>query len=161
MICVGEIINTHGLKGEVKVNSKFRYKHKIFQPKKNLFIEDVKAPVVIKKHRHHKNNDLLLFEKHEDINDVLIYKGSKIFVPREALPKDIIIPEDLIGFIVKYQAKEIGQIKHFFNNKAHDVLIIEGNQQHYLPYVNDLIKKIDLENKIVFVNEIEGIFDEN
>ncbi len=162
MVCVGEIINTRGLKGEVKINSNFRFKSDIFKPNQVIFIGSKKDKVVIKNHRFYHNYDYLFFNDHDNINDVLIYKGENIYIDRLDLKKDAILSEDLIGYQVVASSKIIGVVEKFFNNNSHDVLVIKGEKSnHFLPHVEEFIKSVDHQKKLIDINEIEGLLNDN
>ena len=88
---VGKIINTHGIRGEVRVLSTSDFTDERFMPGNALYLFDKGAlvkEVVVKTHRKHKQFDLLSFEKLEDINLIEGFKGF-----------DIKISEDLITII--------------------------------------------------------------
>ena len=85
MVCVGEIVNTHGIKGELRIVSDFKYKDKVFINGNKLYLGKRKQKVVITSYRKHKNYDMVKFEGIDDINDAIIFKGDDVFVKRESL----------------------------------------------------------------------------
>lgn len=161
MICIGEIVNTHGLKGEVKVVSYFKYKEAAFKKGSYIFIGEQKEKLKIKTHRIQKNFDLLSFENHESINDVLAYKGEFIFIIREDLEEEF-INEDLLGYDVVYDDEVIGSVANLFNNNAHDIMIVKnGSKKYLIPCVNSFFKKVDKTKKQIQLEKTEGIINEN
>lgn len=72
MLYIGDLVNTHGIKGEVRIISNFKYKNIIFKPNNDLYINNEKLK--IKTYRKHKNYDMVTFENYNDINDVLKFK---------------------------------------------------------------------------------------
>ena len=70
-ICVGKIVNTFGIKGELKVISDFEYKDRVFIKGFNIYVGEYKYKEVIESHRVHKNNDLILFNGYTDINEYI------------------------------------------------------------------------------------------
>ena len=61
MIYVGRLVNTHGIKGEVKILSDFKYKDVIFKKGSTFYIND--DEYVIKSYRKHKNFDMVIYYK--------------------------------------------------------------------------------------------------
>ena len=76
-IYIGEIVNTHGLKGEIRILSDFEYKKEAFKIGKKMYIGKNKEEVTIQTYRTHKEFDMFTFEGLSEINDVIIYKGEK------------------------------------------------------------------------------------
>ena len=74
-IYIGEIVNTHGLKGEVRLLSDFEYKKEAFLLGNKVYIGKNKEEVTIKTYRVHKEYDMFTFENLNTIDDVIIYKG--------------------------------------------------------------------------------------
>lgn len=161
-IYVGEIVNTHGLKGEVRLLSNFERKDLIFKTNFNIYVGDKKEKLTINSYRVHKNFDMLTFKNITNINDVITYKGEKIYVLREEIGTEIVLKNDLIGFDVIYENKNIGKVAYFFNNNAYDIIGIKGeNKDFFVPYLDHFIEKIDFKNKIICVVKMEGLIDED
>ena len=79
-VLVGKIVNTHGLKGEVRILSDFKYKDKVFIPDMNIYIGKDKICEKINTYRHHKIFDMITMNGYNDIDQVLKYKGDYVFV---------------------------------------------------------------------------------
>lgn len=160
-VYIGEIVNTHGIKGEVRIISDFKYKKEVFKKDFNLYIGDDKTKLVINTYRIHKNYDMVTFIGINDINDVLDYKGKKVYINRDEIEFSGILDTDIIGLEV-ITDKKIGIVKDIMKTKAHDILVVEENDSRYLiPYIKEFVDKIDLKNKKIYIKEIEGLIDEN
>lgn len=160
-IYIGQIVNTHGIKGEVRIKSDFKYKKDIFKKDFNIYIGNDKIKQTINTYRIHKDYDMITFNNITDINDVLDYKGLNVYVVREELNIDGILDEDIIGMNVYSDTKEIGLVTDILKSKAHDILVIEKDKKRYLvPYIDEFVN-IDINNKKIMINEIEGLLDEN
>ena len=81
-IKVGKIINTHGIKGELRILSNFQYKDRIFKPNITLYIGENKIPEIIKTYRHHKDYEMVTFNNYNNINEVLKYLKSNVYIKR-------------------------------------------------------------------------------
>ena len=157
MVNIGKLVNTHGIKGEVKVISNFKYKDEVFKKNNIIYIND--KSYTIKTHRKHQKFDLLTFENYENINDVLDLKGSLIYINREDYTFEGILNEDLYGKKVYDKDKYIGNLKEIINNKNQELLVIEKDEKTYLvPYVDEFVKEI---NEDIKLDLIKGLIDEN
>ena len=81
-ITVGKIVNTHGIKGELRILSSLSEQEKkaIFQVGSHLIIDGISYEIT--SYRRHKNYDMVKFKGINYINDVLKYKGKKVYVLR-------------------------------------------------------------------------------
>ena len=161
MVYVGEIVNTHGIKGELRIVSDFKYKDKVFIKGNKLYLGKRKQKVVITSYRKHKNYDMVKFEGIDDINDAIIFKGDDVFVKRESLDIDGYVDEDIIGLKVYDEDKLIGKVTSIIKNKQEILLVKNRNKTYLIPFVDEFIKNIDLDKKILSINVIEGLLDEN
>ena len=158
MIEIGKVTNTHGIKGEVRILSNFKYKSLVFQKGNHLYIDE--DNLVIDTYRVHKNYDMVTFEGIDDINDVLKYKGKKVYIKSEEYVFPDYLNEQLIGANVYGEGKLIGVLADVRQNPTQELLVIKGKNKEYLvPYVETFIKSIS-ENKIE-LNLIEGLIDED
>ncbi len=158
-LTIGKIVNTHGIKGEIRIKSYPELPlEKIYQKKMRVYLGANKDEFIILGHRIHKNLDMITFEGVDNINEVLKYKGEPIFIKRSdlQLENDFIL-EDLIGFKVKSNNKEYGLIRDYQNNNGNIVIEVNGSKKFYIPYIDKYIKKIDLENKEIIVSEVEEL----
>ena len=66
-VCIGKLVNTHGIKGEVKLLSNFEYKNKVFVVGMNFYIGEDKEKVTVNSYRHHKVFDMVTFKEYNYI----------------------------------------------------------------------------------------------
>jgi 16S rRNA processing protein RimM len=164
---VGKIVNTQGIKGEVRVISSTDFAEERFKPGNTLYLfQENKAepiPLVVKTHRPHKQFVLLSFEGYPSINDVEKFKGSMLKVKgsdRQELPAGDYYFDQIIGLHVwTEEGEEIGVIKEILQPGANDVWVVKRNKKPdlLLPYIDDCVKKVDLEGKKVIVHLLEGL----
>ena len=159
-LLVGKFINTHGIKGEIRLISNFERKDLVFKKGIKVYINN--KEFTINSYRLHKNFDMLTFQEINDINDILIYKGSNVFVKRDSIPSNINLKSDLINYEIVYNNKIIGKLCDFFNNSKYDLMVIKNDKKEYLvPYLDNFIEKIDKNLKQIFIINMEGLIDEN
>ena len=153
-ICVGKIINTFGIKGELKIVSDFEYKDRIFIKEFPIYVGELKYKEIVDTHRIHKNYDLVVFKGYTNINEVLKYKGNNIYVLRDDLKLDNneYLLSDLIGFKVFDNKIEIGTVIDYEKTPNNVLFKVKGTKLFYIPEYSDYIEEIDIENKKIVTN---------
>ena len=99
---VGQIVNTHGIKGEVKVKSNSDFTETRFQPGEQLLVK-------------HNNTEI-------------------VYTP-------------------------IGRVINIYETGANDVWVVKGEKEYLIPYIEDVVKDIDIENKTIKITPMEGLLD--
>ena len=156
MLYIGDLVNTHGIKGEVRIISFFKYKETVFKPNNYLYIKSEKLK--IKTYRKHKNYDMVTFENYNDINDVLKFKGEKVYIDKEDYTFKGPLNEDLYGKKVYDKGKYIGTLTNIINNNGKETLVIKGKKEYLVPYVDEFVKNIGDDIKL---DLIKGFIDED
>lgn len=158
-IQVGRLVNTHGLRGEVKVLSQSDFKEERFKKGSTLFIGDIL--VTVKSHRVHKNFDLLTFEEFNHINQVEKYKGTPLFVDAETigdLKEDEFYYHELEGMQVSDGSSVIGSVLEVRENPGNDLLVVKTpNKTILIPFVSEIVKDVNKEENTIIVHVIEGL----
>ena len=152
---LGKIVNTHGIKGEIRILSDFKYKEQVFKKGNNIYIGRDKIKEVLNSYRVHKNYDMVTLEGINDINDVLKYKGMNVYIDRNEYKFEGIIYEDLIGMKVLSDSKEIGVIEEVLNSSAHPIIKLDNGVM--IPFIDEFILNVDLAKKEVKVKLIDGL----
>ena len=161
LIKIGKIVNTHGIKGELRILSKFPYKDKVFINNMKIYI-DKKDIEIINTYRRHKNFDMITLKGYNNINEVLKYKGKYVYIDSSDIKLDNNkhLDEELIGLTVIYENVEKGIIKDIERYDKTVLFNIKSNNKNYLiPYNDNLIDKIDINNKKIYIKDIKGLFE--
>lgn len=158
LICIGKIVNTHGIKGEIRLLSNFYEKELVFKPKFKIYIGEEKEVQEINTYRRHKQFDMITLKGILDINLVIKYKGKKVYINKDDLNlKDNYLLEDLIGMNIICDSENLGIVKDILDNKAGKLLYISFAKNYYIPYNNYYIKKVDLLKKEVKVEHVKDL----
>lgn len=155
---IGKIINTHGIKGEIRIISDFDYKEKAFKVGTHLIIEDKKYE--IKSYRRHKNYDMVTLDNYKNINEVLFLMKKKVYKETKELKleKNEILDSELITYRVIDKNKNCGIIKEIFKaSPTNKIIRVEFNHEVLIPLSSPMIKKISKEKKEVEVELIDGM----
>ena len=159
-INVGKIVNTHGLKGELKILSDFDLKNQVFVIGKNIYIGDSYIKEEIASYRKHKEFDMITLKNYNNINQVLKYLKKKVYVKREDLNIDKYLMTDLIGLDVYLKEQKIGKIIDFVYNGSNKLLVVEGLKKFYIPMVEDFVNKVDINNcKVDVTDNVKGLIE--
>lgn len=166
-ISVGKILNFHGIQGEAKVG---------FSKNQQDFLKSLKV-VFIKKDtdytklevssvRFNKTFALIKFKGINSINDLMPYKGCLLFVEqstiRENLGEDEFLIDELTGLeVFDLKGEKIGVVIGVSNNGANDMLSVKSKTKKIslVPFVKALVPEVDIKNKKVVVNNIEGLIE--
>lgn len=152
-INIGKIVNTHGIKGELRILSDFKYKDKVFKKGFKFYIGKDKEELIVNSYRYHKIFDMVTFNDLNDINLVLKYKGKEVYINEEDLDLDgEIYIDNLIGYKVVVGDKDIGVVTDVMHMKANDILRVNDI---LIPYVKEFILKI--EDNTIYVKDVGGL----
>ena len=102
---------------------------------------------------------MVTLEGYNDINEVLKYKGKKVYINRDdlELASDDYLLEELIDCNVVYNGNILGKIGEIVYNNGNILLKVNGDKSFYIPVKGDYIEKVSINNKEVIVNNIEGL----
>lgn len=162
----GKIINTHGLRGEVKVVTWTDYPE-VFEDIAFVWVKrrSGEERLDIKNIKYQKNNIIVKFAQINSIEEAEQYKNLVLLVDRDQMPP---LPEgmnyivDLIGLEVYDEAGEkIGEIADVINTGANDIYDVkrEGKRNLLLPVIDECVLNVDVENGRVTVHIMEGLDD--
>ncbi len=161
---IGQIVNTFGIKGMVKVNpftddiSQFEEMETILVDKKGNLLE-----IQIEEVKYSKNQVLLKLKGIETVEEAEKYRNCYLKLPREKarkLPKNTYFIADLIGLeVYTEEGKLLGKVDDIYNTGASDIYVIkdELGKQILLPAIKDVIKQIDLEQEKIVVHLLDGL----
>lgn len=161
-LCIGKIVNTHGIKGEVRLLSNFKFKEKVFVEDFVIYIGREKYKEVINSYRHHKQFEMITIKGITNINDVLKYKGEKVYINKLDLNlgREEYLDEDLVNFDVIVNDEVVGKVVDIEKNTYQKQLIVNKNEKEYLvPLVYGIIKNINLDDETIVLEDIKGLLD--
>lgn len=166
---VGRIVNTHGIKGEVRVISTTDFEDVRFAPGNRLaiFKKDDKKPiwVTVESARRHKNFILLTFEGLNNINLIEHFKEGLLKVTKDQLEEDELRENEFYYFeiigceVFSEEGEGLGTITDILETGANDVweLKAPNGKKHYIPYIEDVVKEINIDEKKIVIHVMEGL----
>ena len=161
---IGQIVNTFGIKGFVKVNpwvndvTRFDDLKKVYikirKEEKVLEIEEVK---------YHKNQVLLKFKGIETVEQAEMLRNAILEIDRkDAIPLEegeYFIADLLESEVYTDEGEKLGILEDIFNTGSNDIYVVKNElgKSILLPRIKDVFKEIDVENKKIIVHLIEGL----
>lgn len=163
---VGVIANTHGIRGEVKVYPTTDDINR-FEKLKKCILDTGKEYIDlnVESVKFFKNMVILKFKEYNNINDIECYKGKDILVSRDnavKLEKGEYYIADILGAkVILEDGSEFGVLEDVMQTGANDVYVVKtlDNNEVLLPKIDECVKKLDIENKIVTVHIMKGLLD--
>ena len=161
---IGQIVNTFGIEGFVKVNpwvndvTRFDDLKKVYikirKEEKVLEIEEVK---------YHKNQVLLKFKGVEKVEQAEMLRNAILEIDRkDAIPLEegeYFIADLLESEVYTDEGEKLGILEDIFNTGSNDIYVVKNElgKSILLPRIKDVFKEIDVENKKIVVHLIEGL----
>lgn len=165
---VGKIVNTHGIRGEVRVISRTDFAEERYKVGNTLYLfRENKEPLelIIASHRKHKNFDLLTFEGYPNINDVEPLRDGILKIDESQLldlDEGEFYFHEIIGCTVYTdEGEEIGTIREILTPGANDVWVVKGTRgkEVLIPYIEQIVKEVDIKAQKVIITPMEGLLD--
>ncbi|RCW70739.1 ribosome maturation factor RimM [Saliterribacillus persicus] len=164
---VGKIVNTHGIKGEVKIVRITDFDER-FELNQQLFIEDEAKkmiPVEIDGHRTHKQFELLHFKGYDNINDVEKFKGALLKVDKKQLEPlengEFYYHEIIDCDVYTLEGEFLGKVTEILAPGANDVWVVkrQGKKDVLIPYIPQIVKDVKIAEKKITIEVMEGLLD--
>ena len=155
----GEIVTTHGVRGEMKV---------LPWADGPEFLCDFNrvriggAEYKVESCRIQKTCNLLKVQGVDTMEDAQALRGKTVEVYRCDAPEDMIFVAELIGVTVMAEGKVIGKVADVLDYPGNKVYVIRGEHEYMIPAVKAFVLDTDMENGVMQVRLIEGMrTDEN
>lgn len=166
MYRIGKIINTHGLKGEIKVQQTTDFEE-LFHAGKTVYIDinGVETEFLIEQQRTHKHHLLILFKHVDSLEEAEKLKGFNIKVKQEQLPQlgeNEYHYHEIIGcHMYTTDGEHIGEIVNILSPGANDVWVTRNDEgdEHLIPFIDEVVKDVNVKDKKVMIELMEGLLD--
>ena len=158
LVKIGKIVNTHGIKGEIRILSSFPFKDKVFKINNYLIIDDKKYKIMT--YRVHKNYDMVTLEGYNDINEVLFLMKKDVYVEKSSLSleDDEVLDEDLIDYTVLTKDGRSGTIKEiFYASETNKILRIMLDEEILIPYYSPMVVEINKKDRTITIDVVKGL----
>ena len=104
---------------------------------------------------------MITLQNIDNIEEAEMLKGLNIYINREDYVFDGLLDEDYIG-LDAYNGEEYkGKVVDVLKTTKNDLLVIDGLKKHMVPNIPEFVKKVDLENKKIYIEYIRGLDNED
>ena len=153
----GQIVNTHGVRGEVKImpwadSPEFLLKFK------TIYINGEGRKVQAA--RVHKSAVLAKLEGIDDVNAAMALKNKTVYIARKdaRLPKGHFFISDIIGAkVLSEDGTELGTLADVMEMPAQNIYVVKGEREIMIPAVDEFILNTDVKNGVITVRLIDGM----
>ena len=158
-IKAGEIVTTHGVRGEVKVLPW------IDSPEDLCDFDRCRIDgkeVVMEQVRVQKTCNLVKLQGIDTVEEAQKLRGKTMELFREDIDEEVIFAAELIGMEVFAEGKKIGKITEVLSYPGNSVYVVKGQYEYMIPAVNQFILETNMEENTMQVKLLEGMrSDEN
>ena len=153
----GEIVTTHGVRGELKILP-WTDDAEFLKRFKTLYINE--QPYRVKSAFVHKGCLIAGLEGVDDVNAAMTLKGKTVYFARKdaRLPRGRFFLSDIMGArVVTEDGTEVGTLTDVIENPTQNVYVVTGAAEHLIPAVPEFILNTDVEHGVITVRLIEGM----
>ena len=155
----GEIVSTHGVRGEMKVLP--------WADGPEFLLDFTRVRIgsidyAVESCRVQKTCNLLKVKGIDTMEQAQAMRGKTVEVYRDDAPAGMIFVAELLGMSVVAQGEQIGTLADVLDYPGNKVYVVRGTHEYMIPAVSQFIENIDMENGVISVRLIEGMrTDEN
>ncbi|MDO4710832.1 MAG: ribosome maturation factor RimM [Peptostreptococcaceae bacterium] len=161
---IGQMVNTHGLKGEMKIYSYTDYPER-FKEIEYIYFEREDQKYYIEKVKFHKSMPIIKLKGIDIIEEAEKYRGKTLYIDEQnlrELDEDEYMISDLIGLEAFLNNGSIlGTVVNVLQYSANDIYVIrsDSGKEFLVPAIKEFIPTIDIENKKMIIKPIEGLLE--
>lgn len=158
---IGEIINTFGIKGELKVESCTDFIKERFLKDSTIYIGEDYKPFVAESYKLHKDFIMLKLKGYDNINDVLKFKNLFIYkdvADIKALEDGSFYFKDLRDLDVYVEDTLVGKVLQVEKGVNYNFLRIKKDKEEVLvPYLKQFVLNVDLDKNRIDIVKMDGL----
>ena len=158
LIEIGRIVNTHGIKGELKLLPHDERPEDL-RALRSLFVDGQEKKILSA--RVHKGALLVMLEGVGDMNAALEYKGRAAFADADdpGLPEGFVFMDELFGCAVRTEdGEELGTLEEIIDSPANQVYVVRGaGSERLIPAIPEFVVSVDAEAGKIVVRLIPGM----
>lgn len=150
----GEIVNTHGVRGEVKLLPWLDCPEDLLDfTRCRIGGRDYEIDAC----RVQNTCNLVKLKGVDTMEAAQALRGKTVEIYREDVPYDVIFAGELIGMEVFSQGEKVGELTQVLDYPGNQVYVVKGAREYMLPAVKEFILSTDLEGNRMEVKLLEGM----
>jgi 16S rRNA processing protein RimM len=160
----GQIVNTHGLKGEVSVMP-WCDSPEFLMDFEGFYFDEGVTFIKAESIRLNKSVVIMKFEGSDEINDAMKLVKKVIYIDREwiDLPEGSYFEQDLLGLSVEDAESGLvyGVLGEVGRTGANDIYRVDnGGSEVWIPAIKDVVKSVDVQGGKMLITPLKGLFDD-
>lgn len=170
-IKIARIVNTFGVRGQIKVISETDFEEERFKVGQKLKVmkdDQIIAEVTVSSSQINKGTYSIGFDEYDNINQIEHFKDGWLVIDaseQKELPEDEFYQHQIVGLTVKTtDGRELGSIKEILALGSNDVWVVKRQEAKkrdiLLPYIEEVVKSVNLETGEVLVELMDGLVDD-
>lgn len=162
---IGQIVNTQGLKGEVRVYSYTDDIYRFDDLEKFYLGKDLETTYNVERVRYKGNMVIMKIKNIDTVEAAEKLKNKFMFVSREEsrdLEEGEYFIADMIGMdVLTVDGEEVGTLKEVLQYAANDVYVIKGKEDKeiLIPAIMKFVPTIDMKERKMIIDPIKGMLD--
>lgn len=159
-ILIGKIVNTFGIKGELKVKVFTGFPEERFKKNTKVYLGVEKIPFICNSFKFHKGFMILSFKDNEDINLVEKYKNFDIYKSSDDIKplKDNYYFRDLEGLDVIVDGEIEARVLNMEEGVTCNYLrVLKDDKEVLIPYLDQFIEEVNLDSHYIKIKKMEGL----
>ena len=150
----GQIVTTHGVRGEVKVLPWLDTPEDLFfYHRCRIGGEDY----AIRSCRVQKTCNLVKLEGIDTVEAAQALRGKTMELYREDAPAGVTFAAELIGMTVFTEGKPLGTLTEVLDYPGNQVYVVKGEREYMIPAVREFILRVDMAENRMEVKLLEGM----
>ena len=150
----GEIVSTHGVRGEMKILPWSDGPEFLMDYKR---VRIAQQDYAVESCRVQKTCNLLKVQGIDTVEDAQALRGKTVQIYRDDAPKDVIFAAELMGVAVFSEGQKIGEIVDVLDYPGNKVYVVEGEHKYMIPAVKAFVLDTDMDAETMQVKLIEGM----
>lgn len=162
-VYLGKVANTHGVRGDIKINP-YVNNFERFKKLKKIYIGSDTATFTVVGCKQAKNQIILQLKESNSFEDAAALKNKEVFIERKdavKLPEGEHFVFDLVKCDIYQDGELIGHLRDVLATGSNDVYIVErpGKKDLLIPALKSVVLNIDIENKRIDVKLPSGLLE--
>ena len=164
LVLLARITKTQGLRGELRARPASGESENLSKLKK-IFVRSKSGedcPFAVDASRPGKSFHIVKLHGVDCVDEAQSLVGCDILAASDdvaTLPEGEFYWFELVGLrVFAHDGRELGAVSGLFPTGANDVLVVsEGKTERFIPYTDDAIARIDLDEGIIVLTDQEGL----
>ena len=167
LLLIGKVLRPHGLRGLLRIES-YAHSRATFLEAGTLFIRAISGKLIeftVSSVSPHKNSLLIKLDGLDQKEEAENLRGAEIFIKKGSLVRneDEYFWHEILKLGVYLESGSyLGIVSQIISAGGNDIYVIkDGKREILIPATHEVVKKIDLENRIMIITPMEGLLDLN